>query len=198
MARVILASASQSRAAILAAAGVGATIDPAAIDEDSVKRALKADGRDAGDAAEALAALKGQQVSRSYSGDLVIGADQILVCDERWFDKPGDIAAAREHLLALRGTTHELVAAVCVVRDGAVLWHHIDRAYLTMRPFTDRFLDDYLRHRAADLCSTVGAYRLEGRGAQLFSRITGDYFTIMGLPLLPLLDFLRGHGVVGE
>lgn len=198
MVSVVLASASQSRAAILAAAGVDAAIDPAGVDEDSVKTALKADGRDAGDAAEALAVLKAQQVSRNHPGDLVIGADQILVCGERWFDKPADIAAAREHLLALRGTAHELVAAVCVVRDGGVLWHHTDRAYLTMRPFTDRFLDDYLRHGANDLCSTVGAYRLEGQGAQLFSRITGDYFTIMGLPLLPLLDFLRGHGVIGE
>lgn len=198
MTRLVLASASRPRAAILAAAGVDAVIDPAAVDEGAVKRAMQADGGDAADTAEALAALKAQQVSLRRPGDLVIGADQMLVCGERWFDKPADIAEARANLLALRGNTHELVAAVCVVRDASVLWHHIDRAYLAMRPFTDHFLDDYLRHGANDLCSTVGAYRLEGRGAQLFSRITGDYFTIMGLPLLPLLDFLRGHGVVRE
>lgn len=198
MAELVLASASRPRAAILEAAGVAAMIDPAAVDEDSVKAAMKADGGDAPDAAEALAALKAQQVSRRHPGDLVIGADQILVCDGRWFDKPADIDAARQHLLALRGKSHELVSAVCAVRDGVVLWHHIDRAYLTMRGFTDRFLDDYLAHGGDALCATVGAYRLEDRGAQLFSRITGDYFTIMGLPLLPLLDFLRGHGVVGE
>lgn len=198
MSPVVLASASQSRAKILSAVGIAATIDPASIDETSVKMALKADGRDAADAAEALAALKAQQVSRRHPVALVVGADQILVCGEDWFDKPADLAAARTHLMALRGKSHELVTTVCVVRDGMVLWHFTDRAHLTMRAFTDRFLDDYLELNGADICATVGAYRLEGPGAQLFSRVTGDYFTIMGMPLLPLLDFLRGHGVVGE
>ena len=103
---------------------------------------------------------------------------------------------ARGHLIALRGKTHELLSAVCVVRDGECLWRHLESACLTMRPFSDAFLDEYLAATGESVCTTVGAYRLENRGAQLFSRIEGDYFTILGLPLLPLLGFLVNHGVV--
>ena len=197
-AAVILASASRFRAQMLEAAGVPAAVDPPSVDENAVKTAMRVRGLDAAETAEALAALKAQQVSGRRPGALVIGADQMLECDGAWFDKPADLAEARQTLLALRGRTHELVTAVCVVRDGLILWHHVARARLTMRPFGDRFLDSYLDRIGSAACDSVGAYQLEGLGAQLFSRIAGDHFTIVGLPLLPLLDFLRGHGVVEE
>ncbi|MDH3229335.1 MAG: Maf family protein [Alphaproteobacteria bacterium] len=195
---VILASGSRFRAAMLEAAGVPVAVDPPAVDEDAVKAAMRATDADAAETAEALAALKAQQVSSRRPGALVIGADQMLECDGAWFDKPADRAQARQTLLALRGRTHELVTAVCVVRDGLILWHHVARARLTMRVFGDAFLDSYLKAIGSAACDSVGAYQLEGLGAQLFSRIEGDHFTIVGLPLLPLLDFLRGHGVIGE
>jgi septum formation protein len=122
----------------------------------------------------------------------------MLECNGVWFDKPPDLEHARAHLMSLRGRTHELITAAVVVRGGARLWQHVDRAQLAMRPFSEVFIDAYLQAVGAEVCSTVGAYRLEGQGAQLFSRVQGDFFTILGLPLLPLLDFLRGHGIVAE
>jgi len=195
---VVLASASRFRAAMLRAAGVPVTIDAPAVDEESVKRSMKATSADAGAVGEALAATKAQQVSRRHPGALIVGADQMLECEGRWFDKPANRDGAREHLMALRGRTHELVTAICVVQDGYVIWHHVARARLTMRPFSDGFADWYLDKAGDAVCDSVGAYQLEGLGAQLFSRIEGDHFTIIGLPLLPLLDFLRGHGVIPE
>jgi len=195
---VVLASGSRFRAAMLDAAGIAVAVDAPAVDEAAVKAAMRAQGADAAEAAEALAAMKAQQVSRRWPGALVIGADQMLECGGIWFDKPADLAQARETLRDLRGRAHELVTAVCVVRDGLVLWHHIARARLTMRDFSDAFLESYLRKTGAATCDSVGAYQLEGPGAQLFSRIEGDHFTIIGLPLLPLLDFLRGHGVIEQ
>lgn len=195
---VVLASGSRFRATMLELAGVLVTVDPPAVDEGAVKTAMRAQGADAADAAEALAALKSQQTSHRWPDALVIGADQMLECEGTWFDKPADLAQARDTLLALRGRTHELVTAVCVVRDGLILWHHIARARLTMRAFGDAFLESYLNRIGDAACDSVGAYQLEGLGAQLFSRVEGDHFTIVGLPLLPLLDFLRGHGVIEE
>lgn len=193
---VVLASASPVRAQILRQAGVSCGLDATAVDEEEIRRAMAAEGAPAGQAAETLAELKARRVSRRHLGALVIGADQILECAGVWFDKPVDVDRARAHLLALRGRTHELVSCVCVVQDKLRLWHHLGRAKLTMRPFTDEFLDDYLAAAGPSALDCVGAYRLEGLGAQLFSKIEGDYFTVLGLPLLPLLDFLRGHGVV--
>ena len=126
----------------------------------------------------------------------MIGADQILTCDDIQFDKPPDLAAARDQLLALRGHTHTLHTALAVASQNVVIWHHIVVARLTMRPFSDRFLDGYLADAGQSILGSVGAYRLEGPGVQLFSRIDGEFFTILGLPMLPLLAFLRGHGVV--
>lgn len=195
---VVLASGSAPRARMLANAGVVFTVDPASVDEAAIKNSVRADGADIAEAAEILAATKAQQVSRNHGGDLVIGADQMLVCDGEWFDKPAGAREARNHLIKLRGRTHELVSAVCVVRDGAVLWHHIERARITLRPFSEEFIDGYIHKMGDTIMATVGGYELEGLGAQLFSRTEGDYFTILGMPLLPLLGFLRGHGVVGE
>jgi septum formation protein len=195
---VVLASGSRFRAAMLEAAGVPLTVDPPAVDEDAGKSAMRGEGAGAAETAEALAALKAQQACGRHPGALVIGADQMLECDAAWFDKPADVAQARQSLLALRGRTHDLVTAVCVVRDGLILWHHVARARLTMRAFSDVFLESYLGEIGSAACDSVGAYQLEGLGAQLFSSIEGDHFAIVGLPLLPLLDFLRGHGVIGE
>lgn len=195
---IVLASASPARAGMLAAAGVPFAADPAAVDEASVKHAMKADGAAADAVAEALAALKAQQVARRHPGLLVVGADQMLVCGGRWFDKPADEAEAREQLLGLRGRTHELVTAAVVVRDAEVLWHHVELARLTVRPFTEAFLDFYLDAMGGTVRRSVGGYAVEGLGAQLFSRIEGSHYAVLGLPLLPLLDFLRGHGVIPE
>ena len=195
---LVLASGSRTRAAMLEQAGVSAILDKPLVDEDEVKAAGRAEGVPADAVAEALAELKAQRITRRHPGALVVGADQMLECEGRWFDKPADRAAARAQLLDLRGKTHRLVSCAVVVRDGERLWHKIDSARLTMRNFSESFLDDYLDRVGDDVLHSVGAYQLEGLGAQLFQRVEGDFFTILGLPLLPLLGFLRVHGVGKE
>jgi septum formation protein len=191
---IVLASASAARRAMLEQAGVSFTVDVAAIDEQSVKDSVKAETGNPARAAETLAALKAIRVSARHPGALVVGADQMLDCDGDWFDKPADPAAARAQLLSLRGRNHRLTSAVVAVRDGHTLWHHTETARLTMRRFTDAFLDDYLTQAGEAVLGSVGAYQLEGLGAQLMVNVEGDHFTILGLPLLPLLDFLRENG----
>ena len=193
---LVLASASASRVAVLRQAGLTIMQDVAGVDEDTVKQSLRAEGADAAHVAVTLADLKAQQVSRRHPDAFVIGADQMLDCNGVWFDKPPDIDHARAHLMSLRGRSHDLITAAVVVRAGARVWQHVECATLTMRPLSDAFIESYLQTAGSDVCSTVGAYRLEGLGAQLFTRVEGDFFTILGLPLLPLLDFLRGHGIV--
>lgn len=194
--RVVLASSSAIRATILRQAGIPIEVMPADVDESALKQSMRAERASVADCATALAILKAQRVSQRQPGALVIGADQMLECDGTWFDKPGDTAQAADQLRALRGKTHRLIAAVVVMRDGEVLWRHVEPARLTVRLFSDAFLESYLSAVGAAVCQSVGAYQLEGRGVQLFSHIDGDHFTILGLPLLPLLDFLRHHGVV--
>lgn len=193
---VVLASASKTRAMLLENAGVKVETQAAHVDEDAVKETLKAEGASAVQVAETLAELKAVRVSAKYPGAFVIGGDQTLDCEGRWFDKPVDLEEARDHMQALRGRTHRLNAAVCVVRDGQRLWHLNDPAEMTMRDFTDDFLDHYMQITGPEICESVGGYRLEGPGAQLFTAVKGDYFTVLGLPLLPLLGFLRANGVV--
>ena len=193
---LVLASASASRAGMLTRAGVAFVKDASAVDEDEIKHAMRAEGASVEDLAVTLSEMKARQVGRRHPGTLVVGSDQVLVCEDRWFDKPADRASARAQLLALRGKTHSLISAVLVLRDGERLWHHIGRARLTVRPFSEDFLEAYLDQAGDAVLSSVGGYQLEGLGAQLFSRVEGDYFTILGMPLLPLLDFLRNHGVV--
>ncbi|MBP2229823.1 septum formation protein [Azospirillum agricola] len=195
---LVLASGSRTRAAMLERAGLTAILDKPLVDEEEVKLAGRAEGVPADAVAEALAELKAQRVTRRHPRALVIGADQMLECEGVWFDKPADRAAARDQLLALRGKTHQLVSCAVVVRDGERLWHKIDRAKLTMRRFSDAFLDEYLDRVGDDALHSVGAYQLEGLGAQLFQKVDGDFFTILGLPLLPLLGFLRVHGAGTE
>ncbi len=193
---LVLASASSARAALLRGAGLEPLIVPADVDESEIKRALRAEGAGAADAATALAEFKARRVSLRHPGALVVGADQILVCGKDWFDKPADIDQARAHLRALRGKTHGLATAAVVMRDGERIWHYMTRPTLAMRNFSDDFLEDYVMREGGNALSSVGAYRLEGRGVQLFARIDGDFFTILGLPLLPLRDFLREQRVL--
>jgi septum formation protein len=193
---LILASASQARAAMLRAAGLEIEAIPAHIDEDEFKHALRAENASARQAAEALAELKARRVAIPGDQRFIIAADQMLVCGEEWFDKPADMQAAKRQLQALRGKAHQLASAVVVARGGSIVWRHIDTATLTMRDFSDAFIDAYLAQAGEAVLSSVGAYQLEGLGVQLFSRLQGDYFTILGLPLLPLLGFLRDNQVL--
>ena len=191
---LVLASKSDIRGKILAAAGLRFEIRPAQIDERAVE--AKAGVSDAAAAARILARVKAEAVSAARPGQLVLGADQTLARGATRFSKPVDRAAAAGQLRALRGRSHELHTAIALVRDGAVLFDCVDTARLTMRDFSDRFLDDYLE-MAGDLAlGSVGGYQLEGIGIHLFERVEGDYFTILGLPLLPLLAFLRANGFV--
>lgn len=194
--RLILASASAARAALLHAAGLVFAVVPANIDEGAAKRAARAEARSAIAAAQMLATEKAVAVSRSEADAVVIGADQILAIDGEWFDKPRDLTEARAQLTALRGRTHMLATGVCVARRGQGLWTAASAPRLTMRHFSDAFLDAYLAAEGESLLAAVGAYRLEGRGVQLFAGINGDCFAVLGLPLLELLGFLRDRGVV--
>ncbi len=190
---VVLASGSAARQAVLAAAGVRFRVQVAAVDEAAIRGAMRAAGQ-AQSAALALANAKARHVADPDA--LVIGADQMLVCGERWFDKPADLAAAREQLAALRGRAHELVTAVACWRGGQAVWQHVARPRLVMRSFSDVLLDAYLAQEGAACLACVGAYRLEGLGLHLFERVEGEHAAVLGLPMLPLLEFLRKAGVL--
>ncbi|HEX7885309.1 MAG TPA: nucleoside triphosphate pyrophosphatase [Phenylobacterium sp.] len=190
---VILASKSAARRAVLDGAGVAYEATVAGVDEESVKTSLLAEGHGPRDIADALAELKAIRVSRGRPG-LVVGSDQTLDLDGTLYDKAESLEAARERLKLLRGKTHKLHSAVVVARDGAPIWREVVTASLTMRDFSDAFLEAYLETEGPNALGSVGCYRLEGPGAQLFSRIEGDYFAILGLPLMGLMDLLRQHG----
>lgn len=193
---LVLASGSASRAAMLRQAGLDFEIRPARVDEEEIKLSLKAENASPRQAAEALAELKAKRASRDDSESFIIAADQMLACDGVWYDKPADMAQARQQLQSLRGKMHELTSAVVLARGGSIIWCHIDTAKMTMRDFSDGFLDAYLAQAGDNVLSSVGCYQLEGLGVQLFSRIQGDFFTILGMPLLPLLDVLRENKVL--
>ncbi len=192
--KLILASTSRIRGELLSKAGI--TFDAVVPDVDETVLKRQSPGLTPGDLALKLAAAKAVSVTNRYPAALVIGADQVLNLNGRAFDKPDSIETARRQLSDLRGHRHVLETALCCAQDGKVVWQHLGQAGLIMRDFSEQFLTDYLRAVGSDVTTSVGGYKLEGRGAQLFDRIEGDYFTILGLPLLPLLDFLRRKGVL--
>ena len=187
---LILASGSAIRRQIMRDAGLDFEVVVKPVDEAAIKAAMLADGAPIRDIADALAEAKALRVSRTTPG-FVIGADQIMEMDGTLFDKPESVAEARERLLAMRGRRHDLVGAVVVAQDGAAQWRHLSRTKLWVREFSEGFLDDYLAREGERVTKSVGAYRFEGPGAQLFERVEGDFFSILGLSLLPLLDYLR-------
>lgn len=195
---LVLASASRARADMLRNAGVEVTIDPARVDETAVKASMLAEDAPPRDVADKLAELKALRTGARHPAELVLGADQVLVHAGEILDKPETLDQARAHLQRLRGERHELLSAAVIVTQGSPVWRHIGQARLTMRPFTDAFIDDYLAQVGDAALTSVGAYQLEGLGAQLFARVDGDYFTVLGLPLLEVLGFLRARGVLVE
>jgi septum formation protein len=189
---LVLASKSAIRGAVLRAAGVPIEVHPADVNERAIEQGSAA--RDPGEVAALLAREKAAAVAVRLSGRVVLGADQTLALGERRFSKPADRAAAREQLKLLRDRTHELHTAIALMREGTVLFEHREAARLTMRAFSDRFLEDYLDAAGPAVTASVGAYQLEQSGIQLFERVEGDHFVILGLPLLPLLRHLRQAG----
>jgi len=190
MSRLILASGSAIRREIMTGAGLKFEVIVKPVDEAAIKSAMLADAARPRDIADALAEAKALRVSRQESG-LVIGADQIMVIDGELYDKPTSIEAARERLLLMRGKRHELIGSVVVASGGAPVWRYVSETKLWMREFSEEFLDDYLVREGELLTQSVGAYRFEGLGSQLFSKVEGDFFSILGLSLLPLLQYLR-------
>ena len=194
--KVILASASSSRRAMLEAAGVVFAVRPADLDEDSVTRSLIVQGASGRAIAEALAEAKALAVSAHEDDALVLGADQVLVCGNTLINKAVDEHSARRTLLTLKGADHTLISAAALARGGRVLWRRSEAAILSMRDFSDAFLDAYLAAEMPDILGSVGCYRIEGRGVQLFEKVSGDQFCIRGLPLLAVLGALRDYGAL--
>src|SRR5712671_3072156 len=194
--QIVLASTSSSRRTMLEAAGVTFTIVAPNVDEDLIKDLLTGSGASGARIADALAEAKALAVSERHPAALIIGADQILESGGRIFSKALDEIEARETLTALRGAEHQLISAVVMARAGHAIWRRTDTATLHMREFSDEFLDEYLTAEIPEILGSVGCYRIEGRGAQLFSEISGDHFCIRGLPLIALLAALREEGAL--
>ncbi len=195
---LILASGSATRAGLLGSAGIAFQQIPAHIDEAAIKSAMQAEAAPPDQIASTLAELKAEKIANKHPDRLILGADQVLVCENRLFDKPTDTADARAQLETLRGKSHQLLTISVAYEHARPVWRHLERATLTMRDFSDSFLDTYLETHRDDLTDTVGGYKLEKGGAQLFSRVSGDYFSILGLPLLQVLAFLRTRGIAEE
>ena len=189
---IILASASVSRRDVLTAAGISFEIVPSSVDENALKEQF--DGNDYAKLALILASAKANAVSEKYPNHLVLGCDQLLVLDREVFDKPKDLANAKHHLEKLSGRTHRLLSAAVLIESGKTRWQTVETASLTMRDLSDSYIKSYLDQEGEAVLTSVGAYLLEGCGAQLFSAIEGDHFTIRGLPLLPLMAALRSLG----
>jgi septum formation protein len=194
--KIILASASPFRKAILIDAGIAVETVPAELDERTLEAPLKNSGASPEDVALVLAEAKAVNVSTRKPGALVLGCDQTLSLGDEIFHKPADMEGARRHLLALSGKTHQLNSAAVLARDGKVLWRHVGIASLTMRKLDPAFIGRHLARVGERALQSVGAYQIEGEGIQLFEKIEGDYFTIIGLPLLPLLAELRRCGAI--
>lgn len=197
MVNIILASGSASRRSLLAGAGVQAQSIKPNVDEDAAKKAMRSEGLSVNNQAMRLAEMKAVKVSSQVQG-LVIGGDQMLNLEGEAFDKPINLEGAAKHLKKLSGKTHTLETAIVIAENGEPIWRHMARPHLTVRTLSDAFIDSYIKSCGPPLLTTVGAYQLEGLGAQLFSKIEGDYFSILGLPLLPLLDYLRIRNVLEQ
>ena len=193
---IILASQSAGRRRMLENAGVPFRVEPADIDEEEVRRTLASRSAPIEEVASALAWKKAEAVSALQPGSLVLGADQMLECEGRRFDKPADIAEACRHLQALQGRTHSLVTAAVLVSDGERLWSHPEFCRLTMRPLSCECLEAYLDEVGERVLESVGCYQIEGRGIRLFERIEGDWHAIIGLPLVAVLNELGARGVL--
>ncbi len=193
--RLVLASKSAARASVLKAAGIPFEQITAHVDEESIRLALRTEGASCAKQADLLAETKAMKVSANHHG-IVLGADQMLDLDGEGFDKPTSRAEARSHLQKLRGKTHILQTALVACIEGSPVWRHLAQPRLRMRNFSDAFLDSYLDAIGDDALHSVGAYQIEGRGSLLFDRIDGDHFSILGLPLLPLAQWLRDRGVL--
>ncbi len=193
--RLVLASASKTRAQLLSNAGIGFDVVPAHADEAALKDSLRAEHASGHDAALALADLKAARISAAQPNDLVLGCDQLLDCAGAWFDKATDREDAGRQIGLLQGRGHELATAVCAMQGGRRIWHQVEAPRLMMRQLAAADIEGYLDAAGDEVISCVGGYRLEGVGIHLFTRIEGDYFSILGLPLLPLLEFLRGQGI---
>ncbi len=192
---LILASQSATRRDMLQNAGLDIECHPARIDETAIKAALLAQNARPRDIADALADIKARRVAEKHPDRLVLGADQVLVHKGKIFDKPTSIDAAKAQLKALRGQSHLLFSAAVIYENGMPVWRFVGRAELTMRNFSPAFLSTYLAKTGDDLFTTVGGYKLESLGSQLFLSVKGDYFSVLGLPLLDVLEFLRGKGI---
>lgn len=193
---LILASGSETRRRMLMKAGLSFDVVRAQVDEEALKESLLAESAPAKDVADSLADAKARSVSMMHPGRIMLGADQILVQDGRIFSKAKTVDQAKATLRALSGKPHQLISAAVIYEDGQPVWRAVTTATLTMRKLSDEFIDHYLAALGEDAFWSVGSYQLEGLGVQLFSKIDGDYFTILGLPLLPVLDFLRGRAIV--
>lgn len=188
---VILASTSPFRKHLLTEVGLSFSTAAPDVDERAIEGRAEHQHFSPEQLADLLACEKALAVSRRHDGALVIGGDQVMALGERIYHKPKDMTAARDQLLSLRGETHILYSALALARDGEIIWRHVSLAHMTVRMFSEAFLDDYLEHAGDKILKSVGGYQIEGRGLQLFSAVEGDYFTIVGVPLLPLLDKLR-------
>lgn len=194
---LILASQSASRRAMLDAAGVRYEAMPAYVDEDAAKASFAHRGLSPRDTADALAELKALKLSGQFPGDLVLGCDSIVaLADGTLLDKPVDRADAAAHLAALSGGRHEILSAAVIAEGGRAVWRHVDRALLHVRPLSPAFIDAYLDREWPAIADCVGCFRIEGEGVQLFDRLDGSHFTILGMPLLPILGYLRDRGAM--
>lgn len=196
MPEIILASSSAVRRQILAAAGVVASAQPARVDEETIKASLEAEGAKPRDIADTLAEMKARRIGDRNPGAVVIGCDQVLEFDGRTWGKPATPSDAREQLRMLRGQTHRLLSAVVLWHEGGPQWRHVGEARLTMRDFSDDWLDGYIARTWNDIRHSAGGYQVEAEGVRLFSGIQGDWFSILGLPLLPLLGYLGDRGFI--